>query len=119
MARLRGIALLLFANACSMGPPAAVQPAGDASELVVRLVNMADLGLEWEFFDRHSDSLTAGMVRAENASWCAKIPVPAGAESVRLFNGLEDLLINVRSEPFWTLRLASRYGFAPDSRAPC
>ena len=113
-----GIVLALILSACSMGPPAAVRP-GEPSELVVRMVNMEGFGMEWEFFDRRSDSLAAGMVRADNESWCARIPVPTGAETARLFNGLEDQVINPNREPFWTLRLASGHGFVPDSRAPC
>ncbi len=54
MARLPGIVLLLLASGCSMGPPTPVHLAGEASTLVVLMVNMKDLGLEWEFFDRHS-----------------------------------------------------------------
>jgi len=119
VARLRGIVLLLIVSGCAMGPPAPVHPAGNAPELVVLMVNMKDFGLEWEFFDRHSDSLAAGIVRAEGASWCAKIPVPPEAETARLFNGLEDWVINTSSQPFWTLRLSSGHGFARESQAPC
>jgi hypothetical protein len=119
VARLPGIVLLLLASGCSMGPPTPVHLAGEASTLVVLMVNMKDLGLEWEFFDRHSDSLAAGIVRAEDASWCARIPVPPGAETARLFNGLEDLVIDAGKQPFWTLRLASGHSFVADSRPPC
>jgi hypothetical protein len=83
------------------------------------MVDMTNLALEWEFFDSHSDSIGAGTVTARGASWCAKVPVPTGAETARLFNGIEDLALSPASHPYWTLYMREANEFVPEAKPPC
>jgi len=111
---------LLAAGACShQAAPTALQPATGPSQLVVRMVDMTNLALEWEFFDSHSDSIGAGTITARGASWCAKVAVPTGAETARLFNGLEDLALSPASHPYWTLYMRQGNEFVPEVKPPC
>ena len=96
-----------------------LHPITPPSQLVVLMVDMTSLALEWEFFDSQSDSIAAGTITARGPSWCAKIPIPAGAQTARLFNGLEDLALIPSRQPYWTLRLRETSEFAQDAVAPC
>ncbi len=116
-----GVILLLVTSACShrTTTPATPHPLARPSQLVVLMLNMTNLALEWEFFDAGSDSIGAGTITARNASWCAKIPIPAAAETARLFNGLEDVALSPTSQPYWTLRMRKTNQFQPAAAAPC
>jgi len=83
------------------------------------MLNMTNLAMEWEFFDSQSDSMSAGIITARSASWCAEIPIPAAAKTARLFNGLEDQALTPSRQPYWTLRLTEAREFVPDAAAPC
>jgi hypothetical protein len=114
-----GVLALILAGACTGGPGQVPDQPAPAPQLVVLMQNMNDLALEWEFFDSLSDSISAGLIRATTASSCAKIPIPANAETARLFNGLEDVAFKPATRPYWTVKLAGTVALVEDSKPPC
>ena len=83
-----GLMILLVTSACrtrGTTPTTPLHPVTGSSHLVVLMLNMTNLALEWQFFNAQSDSIDAGTITAGSASWCAKIPIPAAAETARLF----------------------------------
>jgi hypothetical protein len=114
-----GVVALILVGACTGGRGHVPDEPAPAPQLIVLMQNMNDLALEWEFFDSVSDSIAAGMVKATTASWCAKIPIPANAETARLFNGLQDLAFRPAKQPYWTLEVTGRGAFLEDAKPPC
>ena len=113
--------VLLVTSACSTSgtTPTPLRPVTQSSQLVVLMLNMTNLAVDWQFFNAQSDSIGAGTIRAGSASWCAKIPIPAAAETGRLFDGLHDLAFSPNSQPYWTIRLRETNAFVQDAVAPC
>jgi len=107
------------ASACATGGAKVVPAPTRPPDVVVLIRDMTGLVLEWQFFDVRSDSLAAGIVTAKGASWCAKIPIPATAESARLFNGAEDLAFDPLRQPYWTLELRNTGAFVQNRAPPC
>jgi hypothetical protein len=117
-----GLIVLLVTSACSRNgttPATPIHPVTPASQLVVLMLNMTNLAVEWQFFNAQSDSIGAGTITAGSASWCAKIPIPAAAETARLFNGLDDWAFSPTSQPYWTIHLTNANAFVQDAKAPC
>jgi len=114
--------VLLVTSACRTSgttPTAALRPVTQSSQLVVLMLNMTNLAVDWQFFNAQSDSIGAGTITAGSATWCAKIPIPAAAETARLFDGLHDLAFNPTRQPYWTIRLRETNAFVQDTEAPC
>src|ERR1700686_4814670 len=117
-----GLILLLVTSACSKSsttPTTPLHPVTPPSQLVVLMLNKTNLALEWQFFNSLSDSIGAGTITARSASWCAKIPIPAAAETARLFNGFDDWAFSPTSQPYWTMHLTSTNALVQDAAAPC
>ncbi len=117
-----GLIVLLVTTACSTSGTTSttpLHPVTQSSQLVVLMLNMTNLAVDWQFFNAQSDSIGAGTITAGSASWCAKIPIPAAAETGRLFDGLHDLAFSPTSQPYWTIRLRETNAFVQDAVAPC
>src|SRR6266566_5522517 len=113
-----GLMVLLGTSACGTSgtaPTTRLHPATRSSQLVVLMLNMTNLAVDWQFFNAQSDSIGAGTIRAGSASWCAKIPVPAAAETGRLFDGLHDLAFRPSRHRYWTIRLRETNAFVQDA----
>lgn len=114
-----GLAFVVASACASGGATESVRARTPPSEVIVLMRGMTGLVLEWQFFNAHADSIAAGIDTAKSPSWCAKIPVPAAAESARLFNGVEDLALDPSKQPYWTLDLANTGAFVQKGAAPC